>query len=286
MPTHRRETPDVPRAARERLLRASPTRGTSARRAIWPASASRRWRRPAPARHGARACRWRGAARGRCSIISAPSSRRPTCRSMRISLHGFADEPEDVAHNVRALRRDRRRRPVDRGRDRRCDAAALRLRPRGRADRRGARGDRRGRRRGAAGGADRVLSHRPSRAARRGDPAARSPSPRPAPTASMRRARASDEEIAAIVEAVAPKPVNVLVGADRTGLTVGQTRRRSASGGSASAGRWRGWRGRASCKAAREIAENGRFDGFGKAPASAAISTGSSPSVEQRGNEP
>lgn len=75
----------------------------------------------------------------------------------------------------------------------------------------------------------------------------------------------SREEIAAVVAAVAPKPVNLLVGwaseltvADNSALGV----RRISVGGALARAAWGGF-----IHAARLIAEAGRFDGFGQAAA-------------------
>jgi 2-methylisocitrate lyase-like PEP mutase family enzyme len=77
------------------------------------------------------------------------------------------------------------------------------------------------------------------------------------------------EDIAAIVKAVAPKPVNVLVGGP-IGLTVADlaalgVRRVSVGGGLARAA-WGGF-----MRAAREIAEKGSFDSLADAPSFAEI---------------
>ena len=55
----------------------------------------------------------------------------------------------------------------------------------------------------------------------------------------------TQEQIAAVVKAVAPKPVNLLIGP--SGLSVAQARRSPASAGSVSAARWRARRGPVSC---------------------------------------
>jgi 2-methylisocitrate lyase-like PEP mutase family enzyme len=69
-------------------------------------------------------------------------------------------------------------------------------------------------------------------------------------------------QIQAVVEAVAPKPVNVLVGAP--GLTVAELAefgvRRVSVGGALARAAWGEF-----LRAAREIAEEGRFDAFGRA---------------------
>ena len=72
----------------------------------------------------------------------------------------------------------------------------------------------------------------------------------------------SDEEIAAVVRAVAPKPVNVLVGGPFT--TVDKLAalgvRRVSVGGALARSAWAGFLG-----AAREIATHGTFAAFGNA---------------------
>jgi 2-methylisocitrate lyase-like PEP mutase family enzyme len=72
----------------------------------------------------------------------------------------------------------------------------------------------------------------------------------------------SIEDIAAVVEAVSPKPVNVLVGADFT--TVARLAdlgvRRISVGGALARAAWTGF-----LRAAREIAERGTFTGLGGA---------------------
>jgi 2-methylisocitrate lyase-like PEP mutase family enzyme len=71
------------------------------------------------------------------------------------------------------------------------------------------------------------------------------------------------DEIAAVVKAVAPKPVNVLMSA-ATGLTVddlaGLGVRRISVGGALARVAWGGF-----MRAAREIATEGRFDAFANA---------------------
>ena len=70
------------------------------------------------------------------------------------------------------------------------------------------------------------------------------------------------EQVEAVVAAVAPKPVNVLVGApgftqaELAGLGV----RRISTGGALARAAWNGF-----IQSAKEIAEQGRFDSFGKA---------------------
>jgi methylisocitrate lyase len=71
----------------------------------------------------------------------------------------------------------------------------------------------------------------------------------------------SKEEIAAVVQAVAPKPVNVLVGGDFTTvreLAAAGVRRISVGGALARAA-WGGF-----LQAAREIAEQGTFTGLAR----------------------
>lgn len=79
------------------------------------------------------------------------------------------------------------------------------------------------------------------------------------------------EEIRAVVEAVAPKPVNLLIGPaatltleDVAALGVGRISLGSALARSA----WGGF-----LRAARAIAEHGRFDGFADAPSNADLNT-------------
>ncbi|HET9332301.1 MAG TPA: isocitrate lyase/phosphoenolpyruvate mutase family protein [Gemmatimonadota bacterium] len=78
----------------------------------------------------------------------------------------------------------------------------------------------------------------------------------------------SQEAIRAVVEAVAPKPINVLVGADFT--TVAQLAdlgvRRISVGGALARAAWTGF-----LRAAREIAERGRFTQLGLAVPSVEI---------------
>lgn len=72
------------------------------------------------------------------------------------------------------------------------------------------------------------------------------------------------EQIAAVVAAVAPKPVNVLVGSAATGLTMADLAalgvRRVSVGGALARAAWGGF-----LRAARPLAEQGRFDGFADA---------------------
>lgn len=71
------------------------------------------------------------------------------------------------------------------------------------------------------------------------------------------------EQIAAVVAAVAPKPVNLLIGSD-IGLTVADAAalgvRRISVGGALARAAWGGF-----LRAARAIAEEGRFDAFAQA---------------------
>jgi 2-methylisocitrate lyase-like PEP mutase family enzyme len=75
----------------------------------------------------------------------------------------------------------------------------------------------------------------------------------------------SREQIAAVVAAVAPKPVNLLVGA-ASDLTVQDIAalgvRRISVGGALARAAWGGF-----IRAARSLAEQGRFDGFAQAAA-------------------
>ena len=79
----------------------------------------------------------------------------------------------------------------------------------------------------------------------------------------MCRVSRQREDIAAIVKAVAPKPVNVLVGGP-IGLTVADLAelgvRRISVGGALARAAWGAF-----MRAAREIAEKGSFHGFGEA---------------------
>jgi 2-methylisocitrate lyase-like PEP mutase family enzyme len=72
----------------------------------------------------------------------------------------------------------------------------------------------------------------------------------------------SREEIAAVVKAVAPKPVNVLVGSDFTTMTevAALGVRRISVGGALARAAWGGF-----LSAAREIAERGTFTGLARA---------------------
>jgi 2-methylisocitrate lyase-like PEP mutase family enzyme len=79
----------------------------------------------------------------------------------------------------------------------------------------------------------------------------------------------SREQIAAVVQAVAPKPVNLLIGTP-TGLTVADAEtlgvRRISVGGSLARAAWGGF-----MRAAKMIAEQGRFDEFAQATPSAEL---------------
>ncbi|MCQ4299465.1 isocitrate lyase/phosphoenolpyruvate mutase family protein [Pseudomonas songnenensis] len=77
------------------------------------------------------------------------------------------------------------------------------------------------------------------------------------------------EQISAVVAAIAPKPVNVLIGWD-SDLTVQDLAdlgvRRISVGGALARAAWAGF-----LKAARSIAEHGRFDGFSNAASGAEL---------------
>lgn len=79
------------------------------------------------------------------------------------------------------------------------------------------------------------------------------------------------EQIRAVVEAVAPKPVNVLIGWD-SDLTIqelaGMGVRRVSLGGALARAAWGGF-----LAAARALAQEGRFDGFGSAPTGAELNS-------------
>lgn len=72
------------------------------------------------------------------------------------------------------------------------------------------------------------------------------------------------EQIAAVVKAVAPKPVNLLIGSAASGLTVHDAAalgvRRISVGGALARSAWGGF-----MRAARQVAEEGRFDAFADA---------------------
>ena len=82
------------------------------------------------------------------------------------------------------------------------------------------------------------------------------PMPKPAPTASMRPASRRQEEISAVVKAVHPKPVNLLVGAAGPSLQAAADLgvRRISVGGALARMAWAGF-----MKAAKEMAEQGTF---------------------------
>jgi 2-methylisocitrate lyase-like PEP mutase family enzyme len=89
------------------------------------------------------------------------------------------------------------------------------------------------------------------------------------------------EQIAAVVKAVAPKPVNLLIGSTASGLTVKDAaelgvRRISVGGGLARAA-WGGF-----MRAAQLIADEGRFDGFADAASGNALNQffGPGPSIK------
>ena len=79
------------------------------------------------------------------------------------------------------------------------------------------------------------------------------------------------EQIIAVVSAVAPKPVNLLIGS-ANGLTVADVAalgvRRVSVGGALARAAWGGF-----LRAAREIAEHGRFDSFAEAEPGAALNS-------------
>ena len=231
------------------------------------------------------------AAPGRCSISasrrSPPPARalpgrsaRPTTasrwmRSARISTAlcgavdlpvnadfegGFAHEPEKVARQCRARGQDRRRRAVDRGFHRRQGQAALRARAlRSSASRRRAPAidaDNSGvlltgRCEGfLVGQADlAMVIDRLQAYAEAGADCLYAPGIR------------TREQIAAVVKAVHPKPVNLLLG--WPGLSASRKPPISASAASASAARWRAPPGAVSCARRTEIAEQGTFAELG-----------------------
>ena len=131
---------------------------------------------------------------------------------------GFADDPDGVAANVRAVHGDGSGWIVDRGLDRRQGhRSTISISP-SRASARRARRSTRPASRRAAHRPRRMLSGRPARS-RRDDP----------PTHRLCRAGAdclyapgirTPEQIAAVVKAVAPKPVNFLMSARARMLTV------------------------------------------------------------------
>jgi 2-methylisocitrate lyase-like PEP mutase family enzyme len=78
------------------------------------------------------------------------------------------------------------------------------------------------------------------------------------------------EQIAAVVQAVAPKPVNLLIGSAASGLTLKDAAelgvRRISVGGALARSAWGGF-----MRAAKLIAEEGRFDGFADAASGAEL---------------
>ena len=78
------------------------------------------------------------------------------------------------------------------------------------------------------------------------------------------------EQIAAVVQAVAPKPVNLLISSPASGLTVADAQalgvRRISVGGALARSAWGGF-----LRAAQLIADEGRFDGFADAASGAAL---------------
>jgi 2-methylisocitrate lyase-like PEP mutase family enzyme len=80
------------------------------------------------------------------------------------------------------------------------------------------------------------------------------------------------EQIAAVVKAVAPKPVNLLIGSSTSGLTVQSAAelgvRRVSVGGALARSAWGGF-----MRAAKLIAEEGRFDAFADAASGMEINT-------------
>ena len=174
-------------------------------------SASRRWRPPAPASPSRPACRRRGAARH-----DAGASRASSCAAADMPVNadfegGYADDPGGRRRQRATLRRDRRRRFVDRGFHRRRGQSALRIRSCAGAREGGARGDRQGRRRGdASPRAPKVSSAAvPTSPKRSGGCKAFAAAGADCLYAPGIRTR---EEIEAVVDAVAPKPVNFLMG--------------------------------------------------------------------------
>ena len=101
--TSRRPPRRLPRAARERLLRRSPTPGTSAPRGRCAhAAASRRWRRRAPASPTRAACPMLPTrSRSTRSSPTSPRSSRATELPVNADFQaGYADDAEGVAANV------------------------------------------------------------------------------------------------------------------------------------------------------------------------------------------
>jgi hypothetical protein len=89
------------------------------------------------------------------------------------------------------------------------------------------------------------------------------PTPKLAPTASTRRASIKVDQVVAIVAAVAPKPVNLLINSPF--ITVAQTQalgvRRISVGGALAWAAWKGW-----LAAATEIEGPGTLTAFGELP--------------------
>ena len=169
------------------------TRTTSAGRAISRRSASRRWRRPAPGAAFADGYP-DGQLSREATLDQYRGNRRGDRRAGQRRLRQLASprRGRGGGREREALRRDRRRRPLDRGLDTGDDEqAALRSRRGGRAGQGGARGDRRCRRRRHPGGAGGVLPGRLTRSFAGRDPPDREPTPRRARTASTRPGRAS-----------------------------------------------------------------------------------------------
>ena len=174
-------------------------------------------------------CRRRAHARRGRWRTCASSSPRPTCRSTPTSRAASRPMPQGVARKRRARRRHRRRRAVDRGLDRRCGRSRCTTSTsRSSAISRRARGHRPGGRRHAARRPRRDASSSVGPISPTRSPGSRR-TRRPAPTASTRRASARREQIAAVVAAVAPKPVNLLVGSPSELTLAGHRRARRAA---------------------------------------------------------
>ena len=179
----------------------------------------------------------------RVASISPRCAARSICPSTPISRAALPMKPEKVAAQCRARGQDRRRRIVDRGFHRRCRQAALRARARDRAHQGGARGDRCRQQRRVA---DRPLRRFSGRAGRSGH------GDRPAEAYAEAGADClyapgikTREQIAAIVKAVHPEAGQ---SPDRRVRSFGRARPPIlAFAASASAARWRGPRGPASC---------------------------------------
>ena len=163
-----------------------PIHGMSAPRAICKASASRRWRRRAPATPMRRAFPTARKAAMTCSPISARWRRRPTCRSTPISRTALPTIPTASPKTSRAVSRPAS--PACRSRiRRRRDTPLYDFDTRGGARQGRARRDRPCRRRRGVHRARGKFHPRRGRSRRR-HPAAARPTRRPAPIASMRRA--------------------------------------------------------------------------------------------------